>query len=107
VTGPRIENSDRGITLNKQLAWTIATALIACGIWVGFEVNAARSGIASLTERQNEDRAEIKANTRSIADLQSLNARLDQRLTGIEQSAHRTEVRVEEILRELRRANPQ
>ena len=105
MSGPRLENSERGITLNKQLAWTMAVALIGGGIWVGVEVNAARTGIATLAQRQIEDRAEIKQNTRSISDLQSLNARLDQRLTGIEQSTHRTETRVEEILRYLRGQN--
>lgn len=28
---PVIENSDRGITLNKQLAWTIGGGLIGAG----------------------------------------------------------------------------
>lgn len=31
MTTQRIENSDRGITLNKQLAWTVGCGLIGAG----------------------------------------------------------------------------
>lgn len=99
---PMIENSDRGITLNKSLAWTIATALLAGGIWVGVQVTSAKQGISTLADRQAEDRAEIRANSQQIVNMRSQNARVDQRLTGIEQSAARTEANVQEILRFLR-----
>lgn len=97
-----IENSDRGITLNKSLAWTILTAVLAGGIWVGVQVTSAREGIEILSQRQTEDRTDIKSNAQAISDLRSSSARVDQRLTAIEQSAHRTEATVAEILRYLR-----
>lgn len=97
-----IENSDRGVTLNKSLAWTILTAVLAGGIWVGIEVNAARQGVEMLAQRQAEDRADIRANAAEISALRSTNARVDQRLTAIEQSARRTEETMQEILRFLR-----
>lgn len=97
-----IENSDRGVTLNKSLAWTILTAVLAGGIWVGVQVTSAREGIEVLTQRQTEDRADIRANAAEISALRSTNARVDQRLTAIEQSARRTEETMQEILRFLR-----
>lgn len=97
-----IENSDRGITLNKSLAWTIMTALLAGGIWVGVQVTSAREGIDTLSQRQAEDRADIRANTAEISTLRSMNARVDQRLTSIEQSSARAEHTMQEILRFLR-----
>ena len=33
-----IENSDRGITLNKQLAWAIGSGLIGSGLYVGLTI---------------------------------------------------------------------
>ena len=33
-----IESSDRGITLNKQLAWTIGGGLICSGLYVGLTI---------------------------------------------------------------------
>lgn len=97
-----IENSERGITINKSLAWTVFTAVLAGGIWIGIEINAARQGIEALTLRQSEDRADIRENTKEIVTLRSSGARVDQRLMAIEQSARRTEDTLTEILRYLR-----
>lgn len=99
---PMIENSDRGITLTKSLAWTIFVAVLGGGIWVGMQVTAAKQGVQTLAARQDEDRLDIRKNTSDITAIRSNNARLDQRLTGIEQSARRTEETVSEILRYLR-----
>lgn len=117
MTSPKIENSDRGITLNKSLAWTIAAALIGGGIWVGIEVNAARSGIEVLTQRQtedriafrrrqDEDREQIRANTGQIATMLSQNARADARLEAIENSQRRIEETLAAIERHLRTLRP-
>lgn len=43
-----IENSDRGITLNKGLAWTIVSGLVAAGIWVGIQTATLSAGIGEL-----------------------------------------------------------
>ena len=98
---PMIENSDRGITLNKSLAWAILTGVMAGGIWVGIQVNSARDGIDNLTERQAEDRRDIRSNTEAIVSLRTGNARIEQRLTNIERMAQRTESSVSEVLRRL------
>ena len=45
-----IENSNRGITLNKSLAWTVACGLVGAGLWVGIQVATLR-GKPQLSRR--------------------------------------------------------
>lgn len=100
-----IENSERGITLNKSLAWTILTALVVGGIWVGQQVGETASSVRMLSDRSTEDRRSIQANATAISNLRSSNARIDEKLLNIERSAARTESSVDEILRYLRSIN--
>lgn len=102
MTTQMIENSDRGLTLDKRLAWGILVTIAGGGFWVGVQVTELASGVQTLGNRQSEDRASIADNTRAIQTLRSSNARIDQRLTNIEQSSQRTESTVAEILRYLR-----
>lgn len=101
-----IENSDRGITINKSLAWTMASALVAGGIWVGVQITEAQYGINTLQERQVEDRRDIRTNARRIGDLTSSNARIEQRLDTIETYTKGTQSDVQEVLRYLRGPQP-
>lgn len=107
-----IEQSERGITLNKSLAWTILVALIGGGIWIGTVVTEARTGVQTanksveaLGARQIEDRKAIAINRRDISELRSSNARIDQRLLNIETGVRRTEDSIAEILQYLRGGN--
>ena len=43
-----IENSDRGITINKALAWTIVTGLVLGSVGVGFQTATLSAGIHEL-----------------------------------------------------------
>lgn len=97
-----IENSERGITLPKSLAWVILVGFLTGGVWIGTQVTDAKAGIKALSDRQVEDRGAIKSNTEEINNLRSSTARIDQRLTGIEDISARTEASVSEILRYLR-----
>lgn len=100
-----IENSERGITLDKRLAWAVLVTIAGGGFWVGVQVTHLSSGVATLGDRQSEDRADIAANARAISEMRSTNARFDQRLANIETSTARTESSVTEILRYLRGPN--
>jgi hypothetical protein len=55
-----IENSDRGITVNKGVAWTIVTGLVAGGIWLGAELAGTKAALvnlnAMLVDQQREGR---------------------------------------------------
>lgn len=99
MTGrPMIENSDRGITLNKSLAWTMATGLLLAGLWLGVQMTELKSAVEDLGTRQAEDRLEIRANAAMITEIRRTEVRLDQRLINIEEN-------VNEVLRYVRAAN--
>lgn len=53
-----IENSDRGITLNKGLAWTILMALVSSVWWGGATITRLQSDVQSLTAAVSERRSE-------------------------------------------------
>jgi hypothetical protein len=99
---PMIENTDRGITLNKSLAWTVLVTLVGGGFWVGVQVTDLASGLSILENRQGEDRAAIRDNAAAVNGLRQSNARIDERLISIERSSQRTEESVNEVLRFLR-----
>jgi septal ring factor EnvC (AmiA/AmiB activator) len=106
---PMIENSDRGITLNKTLAWGIASSLVVGGLWVGIELTTLSGNIQNLTDqyrslvdRQAEDRLDIRSQGNQINQMQTQSARVEQRLNNIEAATNRTDTNVAEILRELR-----
>lgn len=70
---PRIENSERGITLNKTLAWTIAIGIATGSLWLG----------ASMAELNSEMRNVVKQ-----ADVAALRrAELETRIRALESSA--------------------
>jgi hypothetical protein len=102
---PHIEQSDRGITLNKSLAWTMMAGLLGAGIWLGTNLTMTQGAVETLKTRQAEDRLIVRENSRAINDLRSSNARIDERLVNIERSSRSTERQVSEILRYLRNPN--
>jgi septal ring factor EnvC (AmiA/AmiB activator) len=59
--GKVIENSDRGLTINKGLAWTIVTALVAAGVWVGTQTATMSSGIDDLSDELDKLSAQISS----------------------------------------------
>lgn len=97
-----IESNERGFTINKTLSWAMVVTIAGAVYWFGSEMTATRQGVEGLETRQGEDRRDIRANADSIRELQRSNARIDERLLNIEQSATRTEESVAEILRYLR-----
>ena len=84
-----IENSDRGITLNKSLAWTMAGGLVGMGLYVGLTIatlstkvdNLANVSGAARVERNGvEVRVRILENTASQyqAQFEALNLSLSE-----------------------------
>lgn len=80
---PVIENSDRGITLNKQLAWTIGCGLIGAGLYVGLQIatmaGQIHAGAQNLLDAKTE-RGELSARVRV---LEIAKGRDDERFTSI------------------------
>lgn len=54
MTPPRITTDERGITLNKSLAWTMLVAIISAAFWVGVTVTQLQSDTMNFTETMKE-----------------------------------------------------
>lgn len=64
-----IENSDRGITINKQLAWTIGVGLICAGLYVGLTIATLSTQMEQIRAAWIEAgiaRTEIEARVRAV-----------------------------------------
>ena len=46
-----IENSDRGLTISKPLAWSMATGLALAALWLGTEVGSIRTELRTVNEK--------------------------------------------------------
>ncbi|KJZ24087.1 hypothetical protein [Tritonibacter mobilis] len=101
-----IENSDRGITLNKSLAWTVACALVGAGLWVGIQVATLRGETAGLSQTINGLRVDLTASEARQAALTSrvranetALARQDERLSLILSTLNKIDNRLERMER--------
>lgn len=66
---PKIEATERGIVINKALAWTIVSGLVMGGLWVGTTVGSMSKGIDNLAEQidsLHEDGTEREARLRFL-----------------------------------------
>jgi len=107
-----IENSDRGITLSKTLAWVMLIGLLTAGISFGTTMGALTGQIsvlqaqlqgtaATLTEvragleqsRQERERLAVR-----IGAIERNEARVDQRLANIEGGVARSEAGLARLL---------
>lgn len=95
---PMIENSDRGITLNKQLAWTIGTAIVIGGFWIGSTVTGLQTTTARFSSDLVESRAAISAD---IASEKQAAVVLEARVRNLEVSTTRQDARFDALSRSL------
>ena len=101
-----IENSDRGITLNKSLAWTVACGLVGAGLWVGLQVATLRGETTALSQTINGLRVDLTASEARQAALTSrvranetALARQDERLSLILSTLNKIDNRLERMER--------
>jgi hypothetical protein len=66
MTKPMIENSDRGITVNKTLAWTIVTGVLAGGFYMGSELASTSAILQEIKLGAEKSRTEMKQVTDGI-----------------------------------------
>lgn len=66
MTGPRIENSERGITLNKSLAYTISVGILIGGMWLGSEVVGTKRMVQDLRDAQRDEAAALANSSREF-----------------------------------------
>lgn len=77
MTGPAIENSDRGITLNKTLAWTMLVALVSLVWYGGSTVAGVNHTVTQLAAAAATDRAVISSVAGRVGALEVANARAE------------------------------
>lgn len=78
-----IESSDRGITLNKGLAWTILMALVSGVWWGGATITRLQSDVQGLTAAISERRSENGGLESRVRTLENGATRLDAKLEGV------------------------
>ena len=84
---PMIENSDRGITLAKPLAWSMLVAIIGA-VWFG------ASTIAGLTSA-------TQGVTSALAVMQASNGQIEGRVRALENNASRQDARFDGLKQSL------
>lgn len=91
MTGIRIENSERGITLNKSLAWTMLAALVALVWYGGTTVARLQHATDAQTMTLSELRAALAADRGTMLALES-------RIRTLEQGSVRLDVRFDAMV---------
>lgn len=111
-----IENSDRGITLNKSLAWTVAVALVMGGLWVGTTVTRLGSATDQLIRELARTDAELRTDRTAataiegrVRALETLTTRQDARFDALSKSLDEVKAAQREtnaLLRQLTGVRP-
>lgn len=96
-----IENSDRGITLNKTLAWTLAVALMSGGMWVGTTVASLERELASIRDLAQQLKDEGAARETRLRHLENTFTRSDERQLAQSDLLARIDARLERLERTL------
>ncbi len=94
-----IENSERGITLNKPLAWSIATALVVGGIYFGTTVTTLEQSLQSLDDRVIVQRNASEARETRLRALENNLSKSEERVANILSLLSRIDARLERIER--------
>lgn len=89
-----IETSDRGITLNKSLAWTMLSALAVLIWWGGSTVSKMDFTIGSLVKSTD-------TTAKSIAEERLASQALEARVRLLENSSTRQDARFESLYQSL------
>ncbi len=94
MTGKLIENSERGITLSKSLAWTMLVGLATLVWWGASTITRMEDTIETLTAIMAETRGQI-VETRSGAA--AATAQLEGRVRSLETGASRLDARYDAL----------
>lgn len=94
MTRPMIENSDRGITLNKSLAWTMLSALAVLVWYGGSTIARLQSATETLTMALNRTEATISTDRAQAASIEA-------RVRVLETTTSRQDVKFDMLSRSL------
>ena len=84
---PMIENSDRGITLAKPLAWSMLCSVVAAVWWGGSTVSGLSTSIQTVTN--------------VLTSLQAVNIQMDVRVRALESTSAASATRYEYLKQSL------
>lgn len=96
-----IENSDRGITLNKQFAYTLLCGFVGVGFWVGVTVTQLGAKIDHLTQKETERSAQIAALQARLGLLERNESAVSVKLTSIDSSIQEVKSSIDSLNRRL------
>jgi hypothetical protein len=104
-----IENADRGITINKQLAWTMLTAIVVLVFWGGSTVAGLQSATQGLTATLNENKGLVAAVEGRVRVLENGQSRSDAQFSAMREAL--TEIKdqnraIETLLRQMTQSKP-
>lgn len=77
MNAPRIQSDERGVTLNKSLAWTVVVGLLMAGIWMGTVTSSTSAAVQNLKEAladQNSDN--LRGDSANRGERRELDGRL-------------------------------
>lgn len=91
MNGPRIQSDERGITVNKSLAWAMVTGLVAAGVWIGTETASTKQALGAILRAQETNRAET----------QSFRSAIDTRVRSLESARSAGDSEMNALRRDL------
>lgn len=97
---PMIENSDRGLTINKQLGWTILVSLVGLVWWGATTLTQLQAATNALTAALGEMRA-------MTAQDRTASAQMEVRVRTLETQAGRSDEKLANILSAVTRIERQ
>ena len=97
MTGARIQSDERGITLNKTLAWTMLVTLLGGAFWLGSMLNDVAGKIETVAEVQQQAQREAAEVRARVSALERSEARGDARLENILQLLARIDTRMDRL----------
>jgi hypothetical protein len=97
-----IENSDRGITLSKSLAWTLIVGLVGGGFWVGSSLSGLQSTVNTLSTSFSEIKAVNAAQTARVTALERAQSRDAARMAELGRVLERIDDKLDDLSKQLR-----
>jgi hypothetical protein len=94
---PLIENSDRGITLNKSLAWTVGCGIVGAGLYIGLSLGGITTKLDEVSRGSTDASYERRQIETRVRSLEQSKARDDERFTSILAFMSKIDARLDRI----------
>lgn len=80
---PMIENSDRGLTINKQLGWTVLVAIVGLVFYMGTTIASLQSAVVVLNTSVVAQKADVTLLEARVRVLENQAGRFEEKLQSI------------------------